>query len=100
MIGVKSIVGTPIATRVHAQGEGVEEINAGHLRAFVERIERLHEERKALAEDISEIYAELKGAGFDPKVVREVIKYRAKDPDKRSEEETLLELYLSALRQA
>jgi uncharacterized protein (UPF0335 family) len=76
---------------------GSEEINSGHLRAFVERIERLNEEKKALAEDIKEVYAEAKGNGFDPKIIRKIVSIRGQDPDKRVEEETLLDLYLAAL---
>jgi uncharacterized protein (UPF0335 family) len=76
---------------------GTEEINAGHLRAFIERIERLNEEKKALAEDLKEVYAEAKGNGFDAKIIRKIISIRGQDPDKRSEEETLLDLYLAAL---
>jgi uncharacterized protein (UPF0335 family) len=76
---------------------GSEEINAAHLRAFIERIERLNEEKKALAEDIKEVYAEAKGNGFDPKIIRKIVSIRGQDPDKRSEEETLVDLYLAAL---
>lgn len=90
----------PRARLVHAREEGSEEINSGHLRAFIERIERLHEERKSLAEDVAEVYAEAKGNGFDPKIIRKVIALRTKDPDKRAEEETLTEFYLAALGSA
>ncbi len=76
---------------------GSEEINSGHLRAFIERIERLNEEKKALSEDIKEVYAEAKGNGFDPKILRKIVSIRGQDPDKRVEEETLLDLYMAAL---
>ena len=76
---------------------GTEEINAGHLRAFIERIERLNEEKKALSEDIKEVYAEAKGNGFDPKILRKIVSIRGQDPSERSEEETLIDLYLAAL---
>ncbi len=76
---------------------GTEEVNAGHLRAFIERIERLNEEKKALSEDIKEVFAEAKGNGFDPKIIRKIVTIRKQDPDKRVEEETLLDLYLAAL---
>ena len=76
---------------------GTEEVNPGHLRAFIERIERLHEERKALADDISDIYGEAKGSGFDVKVMREIVKIRSQDRGKREEFETILELYKNAL---
>jgi uncharacterized protein (UPF0335 family) len=76
---------------------GTEEINAGHLRSFIERIERLNEEKKALGDDIKEVYAEAKGNGFDPKIIRKIVSIRGQDPDKRTEEETLIDLYLAAL---
>ncbi|HHY50220.1 MAG TPA: DUF2312 domain-containing protein [Alphaproteobacteria bacterium] len=67
------------------------------LRAFVERIERLEEEKKAIADDIKEVYAEAKGNGFDTKVLRQVIRIRKQDRSERLEQEAILELYLSAL---
>jgi uncharacterized protein (UPF0335 family) len=76
---------------------GTEEINAGHLRAFIERIERLNEEKKALSEDIKEVYGEAKANGFDSKIIRKIISIRGQDPDQRTEEETLIDLYLAAL---
>jgi uncharacterized protein (UPF0335 family) len=76
---------------------GTEEINAGHLRAFIERIERLNEEKKALSEDIKEVYGEAKANGFDSKIIRKIISIRGQDPDRRVEEETLVDLYLAAL---
>ena len=72
----------------------------GHLRAFVERIENVTEEIKALNEDRKEIFAEAKGTGFDVKIIRKVLKVRQMDKDKRDEEEALLDLYLSALGMA
>ncbi len=76
---------------------GSEEVNAKHLRAFIERIERLEEEKKALADDIKDVYAEAKGNGFDVKVMRKIVSIRKQDRDKRIEEETILELYMAAL---
>lgn len=67
------------------------------LRSFVERIERLEEEKKTIGDDIKEVYAEAKGNGFDTKILRRVISLRKKDPDERQEEEAILDLYLSAL---
>ncbi len=67
------------------------------LRQLVERIERLEEEKKAIAEDIKEVYAEAKALGFDTKIMRKVITMRKKDPQEREEEEAMLALYLSAL---
>ncbi|MGE3247013.1 MAG: DUF2312 domain-containing protein [Beijerinckiaceae bacterium] len=72
-------------------------VNASHLRAFIERIERLEEEKRTIADDIKEVYAEAKGNGFDAKVMRKIISMRRQDADKRREEETILDLYLNAL---
>lgn len=69
----------------------------GQLRAFVERIERLSEEKDALQADIKEVYAEAKGNGFDTKTIRRVISLRKKEDAERQEEEAMLELYLHAL---
>lgn len=70
------------------------------LRAFVERIERMEEEKKAIADDIKEIYAEAKGNGFDTKVLRQVIRIRKQDRSERLEQEAILELYMAALGMA
>ena len=75
-------------------------VNGGQLRAFVERIERLEEEKKALADDIKDVYAEAKGNGFDVKVMRKIVSIRKQDRDKRREEEEILDLYLAALGMA
>ncbi len=72
-------------------------VNASHLRAFIERIERLEEEKRTIADDIKEVFAEAKGNGFDVKVMRKIISMRRMDHDKRKEEETILDLYLNAL---
>ena len=69
----------------------------GQLKALVERIERLEEEKKTIAADIKEVYAEAKANGFDTKILRKVIALRKKDADERQEEEALLDVYLSAL---
>jgi len=68
-----------------------------HLRSFIERIERLEEEKKALADDIREVYSEAKGTGFDTKVMRQVIRLRKMESADRQEQEAMLDLYLSAL---
>jgi uncharacterized protein (UPF0335 family) len=73
------------------------EVNAGHLRAFIERIERLEEEKKALAGDIKDVYGEAKANGFDVKIMRKIVSLRKQDRDTRIEEETVLDLYLAAL---
>jgi uncharacterized protein (UPF0335 family) len=72
-------------------------IAVDRLRSIIERIERLEEERKALASDIKDIFAEAKSAGFDVKVVRAIISIRKKEPAEVEEQETLLELYRRAL---
>jgi uncharacterized protein (UPF0335 family) len=69
----------------------------GHLRAYVERIERVQEEIDALTSDRKEIYAEAKGTGFDVKQMRKVVAIRKQDRDKWREEQQVLDLYLSAL---
>lgn len=76
---------------------GATTIAQGQLRSFVERIERLDEERSALSADIKEIYAEAKGNGFDTKTLRKVVSLRKKDTAERQEEESMLDLYLHAL---
>lgn len=68
-----------------------------HLKAFVERIERLEEEKKALADDIRDVYAEAKATGFDVKALRTIIRMRKQDTDERKEQEAILETYLHAL---
>ena len=70
------------------------------LRAFVERIERLEEEKKVIADDIKDVYAEAKGNGFDVKTMRTVVSLRKKQPHEREEEEAVLDLYLHALGMA
>ena len=71
-----------------------------HLKSFVQRIERLEEEKAATAGDIREVYAEAKGSGYDPKVLRQVIRLRRLDKADRQEQDALLDLYLSALGMA
>ncbi len=72
-------------------------VDAGHLRAFIERIEHLEEEKKALADDIKEVYAEAKGSGYDARIMKKIVSLRKQDKEKRREEEEILGLYLSAL---
>lgn len=67
------------------------------LRAFVERVERLEEEKAALSADIREVYAEAKGAGFDPKIMREVVKLRKMEANARQERDYLIETYMRGL---
>ena len=76
---------------------GSQTVAAGQLRAFIERIERLEEEKKTIADDIKEVFAEMKGTGFDTKAVRTIIRIRKQDQAERQEAESILELYMSAL---
>ena len=70
------------------------------LRAFIERVERLEEEKKAVTDDIKEVYSEAKGSGFDTKVMREIVKRRKEDRNQRAEYEAILDLYMHALGMA
>ena len=69
----------------------------GQLKSIVERIERLEEEKKTIAGDIKEVYAEAKANGFDTKILRKVISLRKKDAAEREDEESMLDVYLAAL---
>lgn len=72
-------------------------VTGARLKSYLERIERLEEEKKALADDIKDIYAEAKGVGFDAKTIRAIVKLRKMDTEKRREAEELLELYKAAV---
>jgi uncharacterized protein (UPF0335 family) len=67
------------------------------LKAIIERIERLEEEKKAISSDIRDVYAEGKGNGFDVKALRAIVRLRKQDPNERQEQETILETYMQAL---
>jgi uncharacterized protein (UPF0335 family) len=67
------------------------------LKAFVERVERLEEEKKAIADDIRDVYAEAKGNGYDVKTLRVVVRLRKQDVNERKEQEAILETYMHAL---
>jgi uncharacterized protein (UPF0335 family) len=67
------------------------------LKAIIERIERLEEEKKAISDDIRDVYAEGKGNGFDVKALRAIVRLRKQDPNERQEQETILETYMQAL---
>ena len=75
-------------------------VAAGQLRAFIERIERLEEEKQTISDDIKEVFAEAKGSGFDTKAMRTIIRLRKKDRAEREEEEAMLDMYLHALGMA
>lgn len=72
-------------------------LNNNQLKSLVERIERLEEEKKTIADDIKEVYAEAKGDGYDTKVLRQVVRLRKIDIDERRENEAILDLYLQAV---
>lgn len=79
---------------------GIDVLNStaqGKLKSMVERIERLEEDKAAVANDLKEVYAEAKGEGFDTKILRQVIRLRKKDSAKRQEEEALIDLYVAAI---
>jgi uncharacterized protein (UPF0335 family) len=72
-------------------------IAGAQLKSLIERIERLEDEKRALGEDIKEVYAEAKGNGFDAKIMRQIVKIRKMDKDEHDEQESLLDLYKRAL---
>jgi len=67
------------------------------LRQFIERVERLEEEKKGIADDIREVYSEAKGQGYDPKIMRQIVRLRKMQPHDRAEMEAILDTYKSAL---
>ena len=75
-------------------------IAGDRLKSLIERIERLEEEKTAIAADIREVYAEAKAMGYDPKILRQVVRLRKQDRDERQEQESLLETYMIALGEA
>jgi len=95
--------GTPIITmpaerkvKAAPSGEEIGANSAGHLKAFVERIERLAEEKESISDDMKEVYSEAKSNGFDPKILRKIIAIR-KDPYQYREDSELVETYMHAL---
>ena len=68
-----------------------------HLKAFIERIERLEEEKKTISDDVRDVYNEAKGNGYDVKALRTIIRLRKQDANERQEQETILETYMQAL---
>ncbi|MBI1366020.1 MAG: DUF2312 domain-containing protein [Alphaproteobacteria bacterium] len=85
---------------VQKAADGATTVAADRLRSFIERVERLEEEKAAIAGDIKEVYAEAKGEGYETKILRQVVRLRKMDRADRQEQEALLELYLSALGEA
>ena len=72
-------------------------VHGAQLRGIIERIETLEREKSEIAEQVKEVYAEAKGNGFDPKILREVVRLRKKSAEERSEAEAMLDLYMQAL---
>lgn len=83
--------------RPNSKPSNVGGISCEHLRKYIERIEHLTEEKKVLQEDIKEVFAEARASGFDPKIMRMVIKIRAMDRNDLDEQESLLDMYLRAI---
>lgn len=72
-------------------------VSSEQLRLFIERIERLEEDKKGISDDIRDVYSELKGQGYDPKIVRQIVRLRKMSSDDRQEMEAVLDTYRSAL---
>lgn len=84
-------------SKTATQSKEVGGISGDRLRQYIERIERLEEEKAGIADDIKDIYAEAKSAGFESKIMRQIVKLRKMDNQKRVEHEELLELYKAAV---
>ena len=83
---------------IEANDDG--QVSGNRLKSFIERVERLEDEKKALAEDIRDVYAEAKSTGFEPKIMRKIISLRKANLEKRREEQELLDLYMAAIGMA
>jgi uncharacterized protein (UPF0335 family) len=81
----------------HNSSQNVADSGA-RLKSFIERVERLEEEKRNLAEDIKEVYAEAKATGFEPKIIRKMVSIRRANLEKRREEQQLLEVYAAAIQ--
>lgn len=86
-----------MATAAAVTDEPATRFAKDQLKAIIERIERLEEEKKAIADDIRDVYAEAKGNGYDVKALRTIVRMRKQDANERAEEETILETYMQAL---
>lgn len=84
-------------SRTEMGAEKAQTVAADQLKSFVERIERLEDEKQTIADDIKDVYAEAKGNGFDVKILRQVIRIRKQSKAEREEMEAILDLYLQAL---
>jgi uncharacterized protein (UPF0335 family) len=87
----------PMATSAAVQDAPATKFAKDQLKAIIERIERLEEEKKTISDDIRDVYAESKGNGFDTKALRTIVKLRKQDANERAEQETILETYMQAL---
>jgi uncharacterized protein (UPF0335 family) len=86
-----------MATAAAAKQQPAPRFAKDHLKAFVERVERLEEEKKAISDDIRDVYAEAKANGFDARALRTIVRLRKQDIDQRREQQTILETYMHAL---
>ena len=77
--------------------DNAQEVSGKRLKSFIERVERLEDEKKVISEDIKEVYGEAKAVGFDSKIIRKIISLRKTAIEKRREEQELLDLYMSAI---
>jgi len=85
------------ATAAAAKEETAHRFAKDQLKAFIERVERLQEEKKAISDDIRDVFAEAKGNGYDVKALRTIVRLRKQDKDERMEQEAILETYMHAL---
>jgi uncharacterized protein (UPF0335 family) len=86
-----------MATAAAVKEEAATKFAKDQLKAIIERIERLEEEKKTISDDIRDVYAEAKGNGFDVKALRTIVRLRKQDESERAEQETILETYMQAL---
>ena len=86
-----------MATAAAVKEEAATKFAKDQLKAIIERIERLEEEKKTISDDIRDVYAESKGNGFDVKALRTIVRLRKQDANERQEQETILETYMQAL---
>ena len=86
--------------KTQESSDEVFEVSSKHLKAFIDRLEKLEEEKSAMTEDIKDVYGEAKAVGFDAKTIRKIVSLRKKELEKRREEQELLDLYMSAIGMA
>jgi uncharacterized protein (UPF0335 family) len=96
-LNASSIQEYKMATSAAVQEAPATKFAKDQLKAIIERIERLEEEKKTISDDIRDVYAESKGNGFDVKALRAIVRLRKQDPNERAEQETILETYMQAL---